>query len=68
MVLEGFIVVIPRKAGGWAAMKQIQKPRASMVKNKLQELDEILAKSQRLASNIGDTSFSSRPLNYRVGD
>lgn len=37
-----------------------------MPKNRLQELDEILAKSQRLSSHVSDGGSAARQLNYRV--
>eukprot|EP01039_Chlorochromonas_danica_P011176 gene11176-12461_t len=39
-----------------------------MPKNRLQELDEILAKSQRLSSHVSDGGSAARQLNYRVSE
>eukprot|EP01031_Cornospumella_fuschlensis_P041677 gene41677-50858_t len=39
-----------------------------MPKYKLDELDEILAKSQRLTSSIADASLPSKQFRYRVGE
>ncbi len=41
-------------------------PRKKMVKNSLNELDEILAKSQRLNSSFTDAASAARHLNRGV--